>query len=48
METNAENTKQIINSANGIQREIKLKGQKLGTVTGLASNTSANMFQIKA
>ena len=28
-----EKTKLMTNSANGIQREIKVKGQKLGTVT---------------
>ena len=33
MEISAEKTKQMTNSANGIQREIKVKGQKLGTVT---------------
>ena len=33
MEICAEKTKLMINSANGIQREIKVKGQKLGTVT---------------
>ena len=33
MEISAENTKLMTNSANGIQREIKVKGQKLGTVT---------------
>ena len=33
MEISAENTKLMINSANGIQREIKVKEQKLGTVT---------------
>ena len=33
MEISAEKTKLMTNSANGIQREIKLKGQKLGTVT---------------
>ena len=32
MEINAEKTKLMTNSANGIQREIKVKGQKLGTV----------------
>ena len=31
MEISAEKTKLITNSANGIQREIKVKGQKLGT-----------------
>ena len=33
MEISAEKTKLMANSANGIQREIKVKGQKLGTVT---------------
>ena len=33
MKISAEMTKLMINSANGIQREIKVKGQKLGTVT---------------
>ena len=33
LEISAEKTKLMTNSANGIQREIKAKGQKLGTVT---------------
>ena len=33
MEIRAEKTKLMTNSANGIQREIKVKWQKLGTVT---------------
>ena len=33
MEISAEKTKLMTNSANSIQREIKVKGQKLGTVT---------------
>ena len=33
MEISAEKTKLMTNSANGIQREIKVKGQRLGTVT---------------
>ena len=33
MEISAGETKLISNSAHGIQREIKIKGQKLGTVT---------------
>ena len=33
MEISAEKTILMTNSANGIQREIKMKGQKLGTVT---------------
>ena len=33
MEISAEKTKLMTNSPKGIQREIKVKGQKLGTVT---------------
>ena len=33
MEISAEKTKLMTNSVNGIQREIKVKGQKLGTIT---------------
>ena len=33
MEISAGKTKLMTNSANGIQREIKIKGQKLGTLT---------------
>ena len=33
MEISAEKTNMVTNSANGIQREIKVKGQKLGTAT---------------
>ena len=33
MEISAEKTKLMTNSASDIQREIKVKGQKLGTVT---------------
>ena len=33
MEISAEKIKLMTNSTNGIQREIKVKGQKLGTVT---------------
>ena len=33
MEISAEKTKLMANSANGIQTEIKVKGQKLGTIT---------------
>ena len=33
MEISAEKTKLMTNSANGIQREMKVKGQKLDTVT---------------
>ena len=35
MEISAEKTKPITHSANGIQREITVKGQKLGTVTSV-------------
>ena len=35
MEISAEKTKLMTNSTYGIQREIKVKGQKLGTVTSL-------------
>ena len=34
MEISAKKTKLMTNSANGMQREIKVKGQVLGTVTG--------------
>ena len=43
MEISAEKTKLMTNSANGIQREIKVKGQVLGTVTSfkyLGANVS--------
>ena len=33
MEISVEKTKLMINSANGIQREIKVKGHKMGTVS---------------
>ena len=33
VEISAEKTKLMTNSANGIQREIKVKGQKLGIIT---------------
>ena len=35
MESSAEKTKLVTNSANSIQREIQVKGQKLGTITRL-------------
>ena len=35
MEVSAENTKLTTNSVNGVQREIKIKWQKLGTVTSV-------------
>ena len=43
MEISAEKTKLMTNSANGIQREIKVKGQKLGT-----SSTLEQLFQMMA
>ena len=33
MEISAKNNELMTNSANGIQKEIKVKGQKLGTET---------------
>ena len=42
MEISAEKTKLMTNSANGIQREIKVKGQKMGIVT------LEQLFQIMA
>ena len=33
MDISAKNTKLMTNSANGIKREVKVKRQKLGTVT---------------
>ena len=33
MEISAEKTKLMTNNANGVQREITVKGQKFGTVT---------------
>ena len=46
MEISAEKTKLITNSASGIQREKKVKGQKLGTVQ--ASSTLEQLFQMLA
>ena len=46
MEMSAEKTKLMTNSANGIQREIKVKGQKLGAVH--ISSTLEQLFQMKA
>ena len=37
MEICAEKTKLMTNSANGIQREIEVKEQKLGTVTSFCN-----------
>ena len=44
MEISAEKTRLITNSANGIQREIKVKGQNLGTIQ--ASSTSEQWLQM--
>ena len=46
MEINTEKTKLMTNSANGIQREIKVKWQKLGTIT--SSSSSEQLFQMMA
>ena len=46
MDISAEKTKLMTNSANGIQREVKVKGQKLGTVK--ASNTLEQLSQMMA
>ena len=43
MEIIAMKTKLMTNSANGIQREIKVQGQKLGTVS-----STSELFQIMA
>ena len=45
MEIRVEKTKLMTKSANGIQKEIKVKGQKLGTVTQC---TLEQLFQMKA
>ena len=47
MEISAEKTKLMTNSANGIQREIKVKGQKLGTVTSFKYRTLEQLFQMR-
>ena len=44
MEISAEKTKLMTNSANGIQREIKVKGQTLGTVASF----KYQLFQMMA
>ena len=41
MEDSAEKTKLITNSANGTQREFKVKGQKLVTVTSFKYHGTA-------
>ena len=46
MEISAEKTRLMTNKANGILREIKVKGQNLGTVQ--ASGTSEQLFQMMA
>ena len=54
MEISAEKTKLMTNSANGIQREIKIKGQKPGTVrsfryhgAGVSDKTEASKAILK-
>ena len=42
MEINAEKTKLMTNSASGIQREIKVKGQKFGTLEQLFQMMAPN------
>ena len=46
MQISAEKIKLMTNSVNGIQREIKVKRQKFGTVT--ASSTLLQLFQMMA
>ena len=46
MEISAEKTRLMTNCANGILREIKVKGQNMGTIQ--ASSTSAQLFQMMA
>ena len=46
MEISAEKTKMMTNSANGIQREIKVTGQELGTVTSF--KYLEHLFQMMA
>ena len=46
MEINAEKTRLMTNCANGILREIKVKGQNMGTIKALS--TSAQLFQMMA
>ena len=47
MEISAEKTKLMTNSANGIQKEIKVKGQKIGTVTSF-KYLGEQLFQMMA
>ena len=46
MEISAEKTRLMTNCANGILREIKVKGQNMGNLQ--ASSTSAQLFQMMA
>ena len=48
MEISAEKTKLMTNSANGIQREIKVKGQKLDTVTSSKPEVLSRIAQATA
>ena len=45
MKISAEKTKLMTNRANGIQREIKVKGQKLGTVTSFKYPSWSSCFR---
>ena len=47
MDISAEKTKPMTSSANGIKKEIKVKGQKIDTVKSV-TNTSDQLFQIMA
>ena len=44
MEISAEKTRLVTNSANGVLREIKVKGQNLGTIQ--TSSTPEQLFQM--
>ena len=48
MEISVEKTKLMTNRANGIQSEIKVKGQKLGTVTSFKYEGVSKSFEPQA
>ena len=48
MEISAEKTRLMTNCANGILREIKVKGQNMGTIKALSTCTSAQLVQMMA
>ena len=48
MEVSAEEIKLMTNSSNAIQTEIKVKEQKLGTITSFILSTSEQLFQLMA